>query len=157
MCLLSCLYRTEIYSFSVFDVFQIQHPRMILFRLYNPPLALVLSQEKICEHIACVRQREQAEVGWALRAPDRIFFPNLTSKACWLSLWPQASEESERHPGQMPRLLLERGIRLTWESVAGVGKWRPKMVSSGSVGQAWVRSSRVFIKGITSSRGQMVI
>jgi len=41
-----------------------------------------------------------------------IFYPNLTSKACRLSLWPQTSKESERHPGQMPRLLLERGIRL---------------------------------------------
>ena len=42
--------------------------------------------------------------------PDRKNYPNLTSKACQLSLWPQASKESERHPGQMPRLLLERGI-----------------------------------------------
>jgi len=39
-------------------------------------------------------------------------YPNLTSKARWLSLWPQACKESERHPGQMPRLLLERGISL---------------------------------------------
>jgi len=38
-------------------------------------------------------------------------YPNLTSKACRLSLWLQISKESERHPGQMPRLLLERGIR----------------------------------------------
>ena len=36
-------------------------------------------------------------------------YPYLTSKACRLSLLPQASKEGERHPGQMPRLLLERG------------------------------------------------
>ena len=33
-------------------------------------------------------------------------YPNLTGKVCWLSLLPQAGKESERHPGQMPRLLL---------------------------------------------------
>ena len=38
-----------------------------------------------------------------------IIYPNFTSKACRLSLWPQTSKESERHPGQMPRLLLEKG------------------------------------------------
>jgi len=40
------------------------------------------------------------------------FHLNITSKACRLSLWPQTSKESKRHPGQMPHLLLERGIRL---------------------------------------------
>ena len=49
--------------------------------------------------------------GCSERLTEKIY-PNLTSKACWLSLWPQASKESERHPSQMPRLLLERGISL---------------------------------------------
>jgi len=39
-------------------------------------------------------------------------YPNITIKACWLSMWPQANKESEQHPGQMPCLLLERGISL---------------------------------------------
>jgi len=39
-------------------------------------------------------------------------YPNLTSKACRLSLWPKTGKERKRHPVQMPRLLLERGIRL---------------------------------------------
>jgi len=34
---------------------------------------------------------------------------------------------------------LREGSAWTWESVAGVGKWRPKMVSPGSVGQAFKR------------------
>jgi len=38
--------------------------------------------------------------------------PNLTSKACRLSLGPKTSKESKRHPVQMPRLLRERRIRL---------------------------------------------
>ena len=65
--------------------------------------------QNFCKHIACVRQHEHAEVEWVLERLTEKFYPNLTSKACWLSLW--ASKESERHPSQMPRLLLERGIR----------------------------------------------
>jgi len=43
--------------------------------------------------------------GRSKRLTEKIY-PNLTSKACRLSLWPQTSKASERHPGQMPRLLL---------------------------------------------------
>ena len=52
--------------------------------------------------------------------------PNLTNKACWLSLWPQASKESERHPGQIPRLLLERGISLNLRVSGRRGKVKTK-------------------------------
>jgi len=53
-------------------------------------------------------------------------YPNLTSKACWLSLWPQATKESERHLGQMPRLLLERGIHLNLRVSGRRGKVKVK-------------------------------
>jgi len=53
-------------------------------------------------------------------------YPNLTSKACWLSLWPQASKESKRHPDQMPHLLLERGISLNLEVSGRRGKVKAK-------------------------------
>jgi len=56
-------------------------------------------------------------------------YPHLTSKACWLSLWPQASKENERHPGQMPRLLLKRGIRLKLR----VSGWREKVKAKNGV------------------------
>jgi len=46
--------------------------------------------------------------------------------ACWLSLWPQASKESEWHPGQMPRLLLERGISLNLRVSGRRGKVKTK-------------------------------
>jgi len=49
-------------------------------------------------------------------------YPNLTNKACRLSLLPQTSKESERHPGQMPRLLLERGILLYLRVSSRCGK-----------------------------------
>jgi len=56
-----------------------------------------------------------------------FFYPNLTGKACRLSLWPQTRKESERHPGQMrPRLLLERGIRLNLRVSGRCGKVKAK-------------------------------
>jgi len=60
---------------------------------------------------ACDSVSTQKWDGRSERLTEKIY-PNLTSKACRLSLWPQTSKGSERHPGQMPRLLLEKGIRL---------------------------------------------
>jgi hypothetical protein len=39
-------------------------------------------------------------------------YPNLTSKACRLSLELKTGKERKRHSVQMPRLLIERGIHL---------------------------------------------
>jgi len=64
-----------------------------------------------------------------------IIYPNLTSKARWLSLWPQASKKSKRHPGQMPRLLLERRISLNLRVSGRRGKVKAKN------GVIWICSS----------------
>jgi len=64
--------------------------------------------------------------GCSERQTEKIY-PNLTSKVCWLSLWPQASKGSERHPGQMPRLLLERGISLNLSVSGRRGKVKAKI------------------------------
>jgi len=73
---------------------------------------------------ACDSVSTQKWNGCSERLTEKIY-PNLTSKACQLSLWPQASKESERHPGQMPRLLLERG-RLNLRVSGRCGKVKTK-------------------------------
>ena len=87
---------------------------------------------------ACDSVSPQKWDGRSERQTEKIY-PNLTSKACRLSLWPHPSKESERHPGQMPRLLLERGIRLNLRVSGRRGKVKAKMVSLGSAGQALKR------------------
>jgi len=48
---------------------------------------------------ACDSVSTQKWDGRSERLTD-FFYPNLTSKACRLSLWPQTSKESERHASQ---------------------------------------------------------
>ena len=60
---------------------------------------------------ACGSMSTQKWDGRSERLTENIY-ANLTSKVCWLSLWLQTSKKSKRHPGQMPRLLLAKGIRL---------------------------------------------
>ena len=60
---------------------------------------------------ACDNMSTQKWDGRSERLTEKIY-PNLTSKACQLSLGPKTGKERKRHPVQMPRLLLERGIRL---------------------------------------------
>jgi len=79
---------------------------------------------------ACDSLSTQQWNGCSERLTEKIY-PNLTSKACWLSLWPQASKESERRPGQMPRLLLERGISLNLRVSGRRGKVKAKNVVIG--------------------------
>jgi len=74
---------------------------------------------------ACDSVSTQKWDGRSERLTEKIY-PNLASKACWLSLWPQASKESEWHPGQMPHLLLERGIRLNPRVSGRRGKVKAK-------------------------------
>ena len=50
---------------------------------------------------ACDSVSTQKWKGRSKRLTEKIY-TNLTSKACRLSLWPQASKESERHPGARP-------------------------------------------------------
>ena len=66
----------------------------------------VLIKRNSGKHIAYVRQHEHAEVGWALRALYRFFYPNLTNKSCRLSL------QAKKASSIKLRCLLERGIRL---------------------------------------------
>jgi len=70
------------------------------------------------EHPSCASKERKMDGGnksmifcRQKKVTEKIY-SNLTSKACQTSLWPQTSKEIERHPGQMPRLLLERGIRM---------------------------------------------
>jgi len=53
-------------------------------------------------------------------------FPHLASKACRLSLEPKTGKKRKRHPGQMPRLLLEKGIRLDLTVSVRCGKVKAK-------------------------------
>jgi len=74
---------------------------------------------------ACNSVSTQKWDGRSERLTEKTY-QNLTSKACWLSLWPQTSKESERHLGQMPRLLLKRGIRLNLRVSGRRGKVKAK-------------------------------
>ena len=38
-------------------------------------IPVLIEHKNFCKHIACVRQREHAEVEWVLRAPDRKILP----------------------------------------------------------------------------------
>jgi len=57
-----------------------------------------------------------------------------------LGSWPQASKESEQHPGQMPRLLLERGIRLSLRVSGRRGKVKAKTVRICKAGLKTLRA-----------------
>ena len=74
---------------------------------------------------ACDSVSMQKWNGCSERLTDQIY-PNLTSKACRLSLWPQVSKESELHLDQMTRFLLERGIRLDLRVSGRCGKVKAK-------------------------------
>jgi len=88
---------------------------------------------------ACDSVSTQKWDGRSERLTEKIY-PNLTSKACWLSLWPQASKESEQHPGQMPRLLLERGIRLSLRVSGRRGKVKAKTIRICKAGLKTLRA-----------------
>ena len=92
----------------------------------GPSVLLTIEHKFLASTLrACDSVSTQKWNGRSERLTQKIY-PNLTSKVCWLSLWPQASKESERHPGQMPRLLLERGISLNLRVSGRRGKVKAK-------------------------------
>jgi len=63
---------------------------------------------------------------WCSERLTENCYPDLTSKACRLSLGPKTGKERKRHPVQMPRLLIERGIRLDLRVSGRCGKVKAK-------------------------------